>query len=339
MRHTKRWRNWVEFRLTGLHIGVMNRRPALRLVLACALLAALTFAAAAADAVYPLASQIGMVPPRGLKASTSFAGFEDTENNVFVRLVPLPGKAHAEIEKTLTGDALRKQGMTVEKRESVTLGKGKALLLIARQEANAVRLRKYLLIAPFGEITAMISFEVPNKAAARYPEAAIRSALLSVAVRDKVPDEEKLELLPFRVGDLSGLRLVRVLPGLALQLTDGPQDALEAYDQPHVVISAAAGGPAQVRDRDHFARLALASLPPLKEVRIVSAESMRLGGQPGYEIRAQGKTPQGAADVQIVQWLRFGTGAYLRILGMAPAQSWTENFTRFRAVRDGLEPR
>jgi hypothetical protein len=72
---------------------------------------------------------------------------------------------------------------------------------------------------------------------------------------------------------------------------------------------------------------------------MVSAESMRIGGQPGHEIRAEGRSPQNDAEIEIVQWLRFGTGAYLRILGFGPKQSWTDHFTRFRAVRDGLEPR
>jgi hypothetical protein len=48
---------------------------------------------------------------------------------------------------------------------------------------------------------------------------------------------------------------------------------------------------------------------------------------------------QSGADIEIVQWLRFGTGAYLRILGVAPKENWTSAFMRFRAVRDGLEPR
>jgi len=65
----------------------------------------------------------------------------------------------------------------------------------------------------------------------------------------------------------------------------------------------------------------------------------RIGGQPGYEVRAEGKSPQDDADIQIVQWLRFGTGGYLRILGIAPKQNWIPAFTRFRAVRDGLELR
>ena len=315
----------------------MNRCPVLGLLVAFAMSAVLP--APAAEAIFPLASQIGLVPPPGLTASTSFPGFEDQENNVFVRLVALPGNAYAEIEKTMTNDALRKQGMTVEKREHLTLPSGKALLLFARQDADSVRLRKWLLIAPFGELTALVSFEVPSKASARYPDAAIRASLATVAVRAVIPDAEKLALLPFKIGDLAGMRLVRVVPGVALQLTDGPKDSLDAYGQPHLVISATTGGPQQARDRDHFARLTLSGLPPLKEVRIVNSEPMRIGGQPGYETRAEGKAPQDDSDIVIVQWLRFGTGAYMRILGLTPKKDWTHNFMRFRAVRDGMEPR
>jgi hypothetical protein len=211
-------------------------------------------------------------------------------------------------------------------------------MIAARQQTDAVRLHKWLLVAPFGEITALVSFEIPSPAAAHYPETAIRAAMATVAVRAIVPPAEMLALLPFKLGELAGMRLVRVVPGTALQLTDGPQDAVDAYDQPHLVISAAPGGPQQVRDREQFARVALSGLPPLKDMRVVSSEPMRINGQPGYEIRAEGKTPQDT-DIQIVQWLRFGTGAYMRLLGIAPKQNWTEHFTRFRAVRDGLEPR
>ncbi len=316
----------------------MKPSPALALWVVC-VLAAVSLPATAADPIFPLGSQIGMVPPPGLAASTSFPGFEDPDNSVFIRLIALPGNAYGEIEKTMTNDALRKQGMTVDKRENLTLPNGKSLLIAARQQADAVRLHKWLFVAPFGEITALVSFEVPSKAVARYPEATIRTAMATVAVRADVPDIEKLSLLPFKLGDLAGMRVVRVVPGVALQLTDGPQDTLDAYAQAHLVISAAPGGPQQTRDRDQFARVALTGLPPLKDVRMVSAESMRIGGQPGHEIRAEGRSPQNDAEIEIVQWLRFGTGAYLRILGFGPKQSWTDHFTRFRAVRDGLEPR
>ena len=312
--------------------------PILRLLAIGVFSASLLLSARAADAVFPVGSRLGLVPPTGLKPAGGFPGFEDQENGVFARLIALPAEAFAEIEKTMTNEALKKQGMTVEKRESVPLGRGNAILAIVRQDTAAGRIRKWLLIAPIDNLTALISLEMPGKSPAPYADSVIRTALLSVATRATVPAEEQLTMVPFRVGDTAGLRIARVVPGVAVQLTDGPKDEMEATEQAQLVIAAAAGG-ADARDRDQFARDAMRGFPALKEMRIVGSEPMRIGGQAGYEVRAQAKDVQTGADIEVVQWLRFGTGAYLRILGFAPKDKWAETFTRFRAVRDGLEPR
>ena len=295
--------------------------------------------AAAADAVFPIGSRLGFIPPDGLKPATTYPGFEDEQKGVFARLVALPGNAFSGIEKTMTNDALKKQGMTVEKRESLPLGSGNAILAIVRQDTPAGRIRKWLLIASIDNLTALVSLEMPVTTPAAYSDAVIRASLATLTTRPHVPAEEQLVMVPFKVGELAGMRLVRVVPGVAAQFTDGPQDTLEATDQSHLLIAAASGGPADSRDRDQFARDAMSGLPPFKELRIINAEPMRIGGQPGHEVRAQAKDPQTGADIEIVQWLRFGTGAYLRILGFGPKDKWTETFTRFRAIRDGLEPR
>jgi hypothetical protein len=304
------------------------------------LLAAVPLAPAqAADAIFPIASPLGLVPLPGFEKAKGFPGFEDRQHSVFVRLIALPGNAFAEIEKTMTNDALKKQGMNVEKREQIALPSGNALLAIVRQDTPAGRIRKWLLIAPIDKFTALISFEMAAKTPAPYTDAAVRTMLTSLAARPSVPDDEKLSLVPFKIGDTAGMRLVRVVPGVAAQFTDGPKDSLEAVDQPQLVIAAAAGGPDQSTDRDRFARDAMTGLPPFKEVRITNSEPMRIGGQPGHEVRARAKDGQTGAEIEIVQWLRFGTGAYLRILGFGPKEKWTDTFMRFRAVRDGLEPR
>lgn len=308
-----------------------------RLLAACAVSVALLLPAAA-DAVFPIGSRLGLVPPAGLKPATSFPGFEDQEKSVFIRLVALPAEAFSEIEKTMTNDALKKQGMTVEKRESVPLGSGNAILAIVRQETAAGRIRKWLLIAPIDNLTALVSLEMAAKSPAPYADNVVRAALTSLTTRANVPPDEQLTLVPFRLGETAGMRLVRVVPGVAVQFTDGPKDAMEATDQAHLVIAAAPGGP-DTRDRDQFARDAVRGFPALRDMRIVSSEPMRIGGQPGHEVRAQAKNAQTGADIEVVQWLRFGTGAYLRILGFAPKDKWIDTYTRFRAVRDGLEPR
>ena len=322
-----------------MSFALLNRPSILRFLTVCAVLSALLTPAAAADAMFPIGSRLGLVPPPGLKPATAFPGFENPESGVFVRLVALPGAAFPEIEKTMTNEALKKQGMTVEKRESLSLGGGSAILAIVRQQTAGGRIRKWLMIAPIDNLTALVSLEMAAKAPAPYPDAVIRTALTSLATRPEVPVEEQLALVPFKIGNMGGMRLVRVVPGVAAQFTNGPKDTLEASEQPHLVIAATPGGPQQPGDRDKFARNALSGLPPYKDVRIVNSEPMRIGGPPGHEVRARGKDPNTGEEIEIVQWLRFGSGAYLRMLGLAPADKWNESFTRFRAVRDGLEPR
>ena len=324
----------------------MNLAPVLvavvRLLAACAVaafMACLPAPATAADPVFPIASRLGLVPPPGLTAARTFPGFEDEKNNVFIRLVALPGGAFAEIEKTMTNDALKKQGMTLDKRETLPLGNGNAILAIVRQDTGAGRIRKWLLIVAIDNLTALVSLEAPIPEPAAYSDAVIRTALMSLATRPTIPVDEQLSVVPFKLSDIGGLRLVRVVPGVAAQFTDGPKDTLEATDQPQLVIAASAGGPTDALDRPQFARDAMSGLPPFKELRIINSEPMRIGGQPGHEVRAQAKDAQTGTEIEIVQWVRFGTGAYLRIVGFGPKDKWPDLFTRFRAVRDGLEPR
>jgi hypothetical protein len=43
--------------------------------------------------------------------------------------------------------------------------------------------------------------------------------------------------------------------------------------------------------------------------------------------------------VTVVQWIRFGGGTSLRIIASAPRDQWSDAFTRFRTVRDGIQPK
>src|SRR5690606_2068892 len=118
--------------------------------------------------------------------------------------------------------------------------------------------------APIGNLTALVSFEIPAGAAASYPDKLVHAALFSLAMRERVPDTEKLALVPFKLRDMAGFRVVDVVPGRAIQLTDGPSDAIETATQPHLIIGVAPGGPQQPGDRDLFARQAFTGLPPLR---------------------------------------------------------------------------
>ena len=298
--------------------------------------------ARAADVAYPPGSRIGLAPPSGMVTSKNFFGFEDPNNNVAIILVALPGEAYADLDKTVTADALKRQGVALEAREAMPLSTGKAFLVIGRQEIEKTKIRKWILVASSPALTALVTVQIPDTAKTLYPDASIRAALTSLAIRGNVPVEEQLGLLPFKVGEFAGFRIAGVVPGRAIMLSDAAADAPArpgASVEPHIFVAVAPGGPAQTSERDAFARDVFATVPNLKDIRITTSEPLRMSGQQGHQIIANARDYAGAAALTVVQWLRFGGGGYLQMVGIARADAWKDAYPRFRSVRDGIAPR
>ena len=106
---------------------------------------------------------------------------------------------------------------------------------------------------------------------------------------------------------------------------------------PHLLVAVAPGSPPAADNRDAFARDVFATIPNLKDVRISTSESLRIGGLQGHQIMATAKDAASGSDITVVQWLRFGSGGYLHLIGVAPSKDWTQAYARFRSVRDGID--
>jgi len=309
------------------------------------LVVALVFAAlaarpaTAADPVFPVGSHIGLVPPPGMVPSKAFEGFEDRDKNVAIVLVELAAAAYADIERGFNPDALKAQGTEIESRDDVALKDGHGFILMAHQDVAGTKVRKWILVAAADDLTALVSIQVPEAAKDAYPDDAIRAALATTAVRASVPEAEQLGVLPFTLKDLAGFRIVRAAANGAALLTDGPKDAIELNEQAVFLITLGPPAPEQPEERDSLARRAIATTPGVKEMRIERAEPLRIGGQPGAEMIVQAKDARTDTAVTLVQWLRFGSGGSMRLLGISRADAWDKMFPRFRAMRDGIEPK
>jgi hypothetical protein len=314
--------------------------------LAAALALSVAWPAGAADPVFPLGSRIGLVPPNGMVASEAFVGFADPTEDAAILITALPAAAYSQIEKTLGADVLKKQGVSLQKREPIKLAVGRGLLFIGRQTADKARYRKWLLVAAAPGLTALVAVQIPEQDKA-YPDRVIRAALATLAVRTKVPDAEELSLLPFEVGDLAGFGIDGIVRGRALMLSDGPNQSppdspagAPADDQrARLLIAALPGGPTEPADHENFARLSFNEIGGIRNVHVTMSEPLRIGGQPGYQTLAEANDARSGADVMVVQWLRFGSGGYLQMIGVAPAAGWTRVLARLRTVRDSVEPK
>ena len=295
--------------------------------------------ARAADPTFPIGSRVGLVPPPGMVASKSFLGFEDVATDAAILLATQSAAAYPEIEKSLTPELLKNQGITLDKREALQFAFGNGVLVSGRQTADKKTYRKYLLVAQASDLTVLVNAQVPEQETA-YPDAAMRAAVASVALRAAVPDTEKLSLLPFSVGDLAGFHIQNVLPGRALVLIDNPNGIPSPDDfDARMFVAAFPGGPSESEDRAQFARLAFDQIIGIKDVHLTMSEPLRMNNQPGFQTMAQAKDVHTNTDVMVAQWLRFGGGAFIQMIGMAKADGWTTALTRLRTVRDSIEPK
>ena len=126
----------------------------------------------------------------------------------------------------------RMQGMELLEREMIALPGGDGLLVVARQTENGVALRKWALLTRTEDMTAIVVATLPETAREAYPDAALRAALGSVTVRAKLSPDEMLAVLPYRLDDLGGFRLLRASPDGTAVLTFGPNDTTLPAEQP-----------------------------------------------------------------------------------------------------------
>lgn len=307
------------------------------IILSLALWAASIAIPASAEPVFPPGLRIGLEPMSDLVASRRFPGFEDAGHKVAITILDLPARAYEEIERSIF--AKDQSGLAGVKRESFPFASGVGILISGQAQDKGVTSHKWFLLATsasgaVADLATLINVEVPESARAVYSDAAVRKLLASVTFRP-TPVQEQLGLLPFKVNEMAGFRVMQVLPAGGVILTDGPTDDISK--QPYVIVSIGGGSPDQPDDRARFARELLSSAP-LREVAVTSAEPMRISGLQGYEIRAQARGIDGE-PVTLVQWVRFGSGGFLRVVGVASKENWDALFTRFRAIRDGVEPK
>ncbi len=310
-------------------------------LLAFALVLAALSPAFAADPVYPPGLRIGMIPLEGLVISKSFPGFETEDQSVKVLTTELPAVAYGEVENAFKTNPA---GPSAAKPQSMETAAGTAYYTVESAKDGANNMRRYSMIVPGGTFSGYVAVQVLENASKIYTDDAVRQMFATAVVRKEVPVDEQLGLMPFKTTELGSFKNVRTLAGGgAIMLADGDETAgFEAV--PFMVIGMIGSAPSQPEDRGRFAQQAAGQIsgiiPGLRDGRITMSEPLRIDGAPGYETRVEATSGKANTPVTVVQWLRFGSGNQaLRIIASTPRDDWSKAFPRFRAVRDGIQPR
>lgn len=302
-----------------------------------AIIIAAILSPAHAEPAFPPGIRIGLEVAGDLRPAPNGSGFQDSQRNVSVLVAEMPTAAYDGLDRTFFG---KTSGTNQVAREAFPFRDGIGYLHTARVNENGATTWQWVLLAklifsdnPAEHFVALVNVTVPEAARDIYSDSVVRDMLASVTIRP-TPIEERLGLIPFKLGERAGFRVLQVQPE-GVVLTDGPSDDID--QQPYVIVTIGRAAPEQAADRQRMSRdLLLAA--PLRGLVIRSGEDMRISGRAGNEIRATAKDGKGN-DVSVVQWIKFLGGSYLRIIAASPTERWDETFNRFRAVRDGIDLR
>jgi hypothetical protein len=308
---------------------------ALALLVMAPLLAAIS-GALAADPVFPPGARVGITPLVGLVPAKGFTGFETEDKSVKVLVAELPAAAYGEVLNAFKNHTANAAGAAPEGLET---GAGTAYYTAETVKNGSGVFRRYSMILSGSTFSGYVDVQVPENATKIYTDDAVRQMFASAVIRKEVPVAEQLALVPFQVGNLGDFKNVRALGATgALLLADGDETASFEL-APFMMIGLMGASPAQPDDRARFAEQAARAIPGMHSGRITMSEPVRIGGMAGYETRIDATSGRDDTPVTLVQWLRFGGQGSLRIIGSAPRDQWEKAFPRFRAVRDGIEPR
>ncbi len=292
--------------------------------------------ALAADPVFPSGSRVGLVPAEGLAAAKEFLGFESEDKKVKIGVAEIPAEAFPTVETAVKEGKPSPTGVKPEPFETAA---GKAFITSDTGKDGATTVKMYSVIIAGDKFTGYIIAQAREDAAKPISDDAMRKMLASAKLRAEVPVEEQLSLMPFKIGELSSFKTIRTLaPRATILLTDGTEDTT-LDGAPYMVIGLTTAGPEKADDRGRFAEQAARTIPGIRNARITSNEPMRIDGTPGYETRIDAVAGKNDTPVTVVQWLRFGASSSLRIIASATREDWPKAFPRFRAVRDGIDPR
>jgi hypothetical protein len=308
----------------------------LRYLAAVALVAGTTSSAVAADPVFPPGARVGMTPLVGLNKARTFPGFETEDQGVKVLIADLPAEAYGEVANAFKANPGGTGGI---KPESIETSAGLAYFTVENAKDGAGTVKRYSMILPGPTFSGYVAVQVPENASRIYTDDAVRQMFKTAVLRNEVPVEEQLGLMPFKISELSSFKNVRTLaPGAALILSDGDEKSgFEAA--PFMILGLIGSTPATPDDRGRFSQQIASTIPGVRDGKITMSEPIRIDGQPGYETRIDAISGKENTPVTIVQWLRFGSQTSMRIIGSSPRDNWTKAFPRFRAVRDGIQPR
>ncbi len=131
-------------------------------------------AAQAADPIFPTGFPHRAGAAARACVSPTFPGFEDAGDKAAIMLATFPAEAFSSLDKSMVPEALAKQG--IDEARAIQAEAGKGFLLTGKQTIGDASFREWMLIAPAGDVTALVTVRIPDQDTKLYRSSGARGA-------------------------------------------------------------------------------------------------------------------------------------------------------------------
>ncbi len=308
----------------------MSSTPIRALLLALAILSPV---AARAAPVFPSASGVGLEPPAGMKPAVGFEGFQAGAASIVITELPKAAYAQIDPERARFVTQFAAKGA-----DDVEINGVHGFLVKGTQAIGATHFRKWIVVLDGKSETALVIAQAPTDDAG-LSDAAIETALHSIAFRERPGLEQQVAALPFAVGDLAGFRISAAALGAALILVDGSKDVDPKHSQAHIVVAQGNGNPPAPDARIAYAKAQLQAFQAVRTTQVQSSKLFDADGAQWAQIDAAGSEGQEETPVAITYFIRFGSAAGLSIVCVAPQADAARYAERFKTVALSVKPK
>ncbi len=304
--------------------------------LVAAVMAAASPALAYARSQQAPSSRIVLDLPDGFEPATLFSGFNNEAQGISVIVVEFPEKAFAELEASMTPEALAAKGIDRAKRGKLQRTDAH-IYMQAEQTSQAGKFAKFFVVFRERAVTALITANVQMASLEKgtVTAADIEKVLATARVTDVAAPAAEL----FKLGYLGPFKPAGQLLGTARMFTvDGNSGPTEKAAGKPMVVVAPSLDHRWISQPHAYAEGLIQGLPGLTETRIIERRLITVGDLDGVEMIGVAKDRESGVEVAIYQALLLTKpGGYFRVFGQVATDKSVQFLPEFRRIAEGFK--